>query len=50
MEEIGKAKIIYDKITKNISKILLSDEDGIYSHKTKTQKAISLIELDQKIS
>ena len=47
MEEIGKGKIIYDKIGKNNSKILLSNkEDGIYSHLTKLKKAISLIELD----
>ena len=46
MEEIGKAKIIYDKIIKNSSKILLSDKDGFYSHPIKSQKAISLIELD----
>jgi len=46
MEEIGKAKIIYDKILENNSKILLSNKDGIYSHETKMKKAISLIELD----
>ena len=47
MEEIGKAKIIYDKIEKNNSKILLSNnEDGIYDHPTKMKKAVSLIELD----
>ncbi|MDH3203152.1 MAG: AbiV family abortive infection protein [Nitrosopumilus sp.] len=47
MEEIGKAKIIYDKIEKNNSKILLSnDKDGIYDHTTKIKKTISLIELD----
>jgi len=45
MEEIGKAKIIFDKIGNN-SKILLSYEDGIYSHETKVMKVISLIELD----
>lgn len=46
MEEIGKAKIIYDKLEKNNSKISLSYKDGIYSHETKTEKTISLIELD----
>lgn len=46
MEEIGKAKIIFDKITRDSSKILLSYKDGIYSHKTKAQKVISLIDLD----
>src|SRR3990167_4904041 len=46
IEEIGKAKIIYDKIEKDSSKISLSYKDGIYDHKTKTEKAISLIELD----
>lgn len=46
MEEIGKAKIIYDKMSNNDSKILLSYKDGIYGHETKTKKAISLIELD----
>jgi len=47
MEEIGKAKIIYDKIEKNNSNILLSnDEDGIYDHSTKMKKAVSLIELN----
>ena len=47
MEEIGKAKIIYDKMENNNSKILLSDkEDGIYSHETKMKKCVSLIELD----
>ena len=46
MEEIGKAKIIFDKIVKNSSKIPLSYKDGIYWHETKTKKAISLIDLD----
>jgi len=47
MEEIGKAKIIYDKIEKNNSKILLSNKkDGIYDHPTKMKKAVSLIELN----
>jgi len=46
MEEIGKAKIIYDKTEQSNSKILLSSKDGIYSHLTKMQKAVSLIELD----
>jgi len=46
MEEIGKAKIIYDKITTNDSKISLSSKDGIYNHEVKMKKAISLIELD----
>ena len=47
MEEIGKAKIIYDKMEKNDSKILLSnDEDGIYDHPTKMKKTVSLIELN----
>ncbi len=46
MEEIGKAKIIYDKIGKNNSKIPLSYQDGIYSHETKIRKAVSLIDLD----
>ena len=46
MEEIGKAKIIYDKLLKDNSKILLSDKDGIYSHETKMKKTVSLIELD----
>ncbi|MCA9827119.1 MAG: AbiV family abortive infection protein [Nitrosopumilus sp.] len=46
MEEIGKAKIIYDKIEENISKIFLSSKDGIYDHQTKLKKAVSLIELD----
>jgi AbiV family abortive infection protein len=46
IEEIGKAKIIYDKLEKDNSKISLSREDGIYDHKIKTEKAISLIELD----
>ncbi|MDH3516276.1 MAG: AbiV family abortive infection protein [Nitrosopumilus sp.] len=46
MEEIGKAKIIYDKIEQSNSKILLSSKDGIYSHLTKMEKAVSLIELD----
>lgn len=47
MEEIGKAKIIYDKIEKNNSKILLSNhEDGIYDHLTKMKKTVSLIELN----
>ena len=46
MEEIGKAKIIYDKIENLSSKISLSHKDGIYDHKTKTEKASSLIELD----
>ncbi len=45
MEEIGKAKIIFDKIGNN-SKIPLSYKDGIYSHETKVKKVISLIELD----
>jgi len=47
MEEIGKAKIIYDKMEKNNSKILLSnDEDGIYDHLIKLEKTMLLIELD----
>ena len=46
IEEIGKAKIIYDKMSNDGSKILLSYKDGIYDHETKTKKAISLIELD----
>ena len=46
MEEIGKAKIIYDKIENNNSKISLSYKDGIYSHEAKTEKTNSLIELD----
>ena len=46
IEEIGKAKIIYDKIENSSSKISLSPKDGIYDHKTKTEKANSLIELD----
>lgn len=46
MEEIGKAKIIFDKMADNNSKILLSYKDGIYDHIIKTKKAISLIELD----
>jgi len=46
MEEIGKAKIIFDKMTDNDSKILLSYKDGIYDHVIKTKKAISMIELD----
>ena len=46
IEEIGKAKIIYDKKIENHSKILLSYKDGIYSHKIKIEKTISLIELD----
>ena len=47
MEEIGKAKIIYDKLQNNSSKILLSEkEDAIYSHPIKLKKAISLIEVD----
>jgi len=47
MEEIGKAKIIYDKIEKNNSKILISDsEDGIFDHPTKMKKAVSLIEIN----
>ncbi len=45
MEEIGKAKIIFDKIGNN-SKIPLSYKDGIYSHETKVKKVIPLIELD----
>lgn len=46
IEEIGKAKIIYDKIEKGDSKISLSHKDGIYDHEIKTGKANSLIELD----
>lgn len=46
IEEIGKAKIIYDKLEEDNSKIQLSREDGIYDHEIKTEKAISLIELD----
>lgn len=46
MEEIGKAKIIYDKIENSSSEILLSDKDGIYDHKIKTENVNSLIELD----
>ena len=46
MEEIGKTKIIYDKTLQNNSKISLSYKDGIYSHETKMEKAVSLIELD----
>ena len=46
MEEIGKAKIIYDKLEENNSKIQLSYKDGIYWHDTKIKKAISLIDLD----
>lgn len=46
IEEIGKAKMIYDKLEKDNSKIPLSHEDGIYDHKIKIEKTISLIELD----
>jgi len=46
MEEIGKAKIIYDKLENSSSKIALSNKDGIYDHKIKTEKDSSLIELD----
>jgi len=45
LEEIGKAKIIFDKIDNN-SKILLSYKDGIYDHIIKIKRAVSLIELD----
>jgi AbiV family abortive infection protein len=38
MEEIGKAKIIFDKIEKNHSKILLSSKDGIYRFNGKWKK------------
>ena len=33
MEEIGKAKIIYDKKENSGSKSSLSNKDGIYDHK-----------------
>lgn len=47
IEEIGKAKIIFDKLEKNNSINLSSDEkDGIYTHETKMKKGVSLIELD----
>jgi len=45
MEEIGKAKIIFNK-TKDSSEITLSYTDGIYSHETKMKQAISMINLD----
>lgn len=45
MEEIGKAKIIFNK-TKGSSEITLSYIDGIYSHETKMKQAISMINLD----
>jgi len=46
MEEIGKAKIIYDKKESIASKIPLSYKDGIYFHESKMNKTISLIEID----
>ena len=46
MEEIGKAKIIYDKKEEGNSQIFLSYKDGIYSHEIKTKKVNSLIEVD----
>lgn len=46
MEEIGKAKIIFDKMLDNDSKISLSYKDGIYNHVTKTKKTISMVEID----
>ena len=45
LEEIGKAKIIYDKISSEDSKIDLSYKDGIYDHTTKLKLAIPLLDL-----
>jgi len=46
MEEIGKAKIIFDRMSKYNPKVILSYRSGIYNHETEMQKAILLIQSD----
>ena len=45
LEEVGKAKIIFDKLDSDNS-IIIDDKDGFYDHVTKLKKCTELFELD----